>query len=156
NPVQKPSYLQNNFGATVGGPLGIPGVLNSQRNNFNVSYTGTRNSSPYDQYSTVPTLAERSGDFSQALTRVGLSTMPAQIFDPYAGLPFDNNQIPSDRFSSAALGLLAYIPEPNLPGSTRNFHYVTTSSTDSDSVNFRIQHTFARPPQRGQRGQRAA
>jgi hypothetical protein len=153
---EKPNYMQNNFGATIGGPLGIPKLLNSQQNNFNLSFTGTKNSSPYDQYSTVPTLAERAGDFSQTLTRLGSSTAPVQLFDPLTGLPFDNNTIPVDRINPVAAGLLKYIPEPNLPGDTRNFHYVTTNSNDSETLNFRVQHNFARPGQRGQRGQRGA
>jgi trimeric autotransporter adhesin len=149
NAVERPSYMQNNFGATIGGPLGIPKVLNSRQNNFNLNFNGTRNTAPYDQYSTVPTLLERAGDFSQA---------PVQLFDPVTGVPFDNNIIPLDRINPAAAGLLGYIPEPNLPGDTRNFHNVTTTRNDSESINFRLQHNFNRPGQRGQgqRGQRGS
>jgi hypothetical protein len=149
----KPQYLQNNFSATVGGPLGIPYVLNSQRNTFNVTYTGTRNSNPTDSYSTVPTQAERNGDLSQALVRGN----PVTIYDPTTRLPFLNNQIPADRIDNAAKLLLPYIPLPNnatIDG-TRNYHYVLTTASDSDAINFNIQHTFAQPQQqRGQRGQR--
>lgn len=150
----KPQYLQNNFSATVGGPLGIPHVLNSQRNTFNITYTGSRNSNPTDSYSTVPTLAERSGDLSQALVQ-GRSVA---IYDPATRLPFANNMIPGDRIDNAAKGLLAYIPLPNNPTTdgTRNYHYLLTTTSDSDSVNFNLQHTFTPPPQqRGQRGGRA-
>ncbi len=147
----KPSYLRNNFSGTVGGPFRIPGLLNPQQNNFNVTYTGTRSTNPTDSYSTVPTEAERNGDLSQILVRGN----PVTIYDPLTKQPFLNNVIPGDRIDGVAKGLLSYIPLPNNPTSdgTRNFHYVTSTTSDSDNVNFNIQHTFAQPNQRGQRGQ---
>ena len=153
NVSPKPSYLKNNFGGTVGGPLGIKGLLNSQRNTFNLTYAGARSTNPTDTYATVPTLAERSGDLSQALVRGTAVT----IYDPLTKQPFTNNVISPDRIDNAAKGLLAYIPLPNNPTAdgTQNFHYVTSTSSNSDNVNFNIQHTFATPPTpRGQRGQR--
>lgn len=148
----KPEYLRNNFSATVGGPFGIPRVLNSQRNTFNLTYNGARSTNPTDSYYTVPTLAERQGDLSQALVRGN----PVTIYDPITKTPFENNAIPADRIDPAAKGLLSYIPLPNNPTAdgTRNYHYVTSMASDSDSINFNIQHTFAQPNQRGQRGQR--
>src|SRR5205807_6770114 len=35
-----------------------------------------------------------------------------------------------------------YIPLPNLNTATQNFHYVTSDSSNTDSVNFRIVHNF--------------
>src|SRR5262249_44730929 len=126
---------------------------NSQQNTFSVSYTGARSTNPVDSYSTVPTLAERNGDLSQVLVRGN----PVTVYDPISKQQFLNNLIPSERIDNAAKGLLSYIPLPNNPTTdgTRNFHYVTSTTSNTDSVNFQIQHTFARPqPQRGQRGQR--
>src|SRR5262249_30755724 len=145
----KPDYLRNNFGATVGGPFKIPGVLNSQQNNFNLTYTGARSTNPTDSYSTVPTVAERNGDLSQVVARGN----PVTIYDPLTKQPFTNNVIPPNRIDDAAKALLAYIPLPNNPTAdgTRNFHYVTSTGSDTDSINFNLQHTFAQP-QRGQRG----
>jgi hypothetical protein len=151
----KPNYLRNNFSATVGGPLKVPGLLNPQQNTFNVTYNGARSTNPTDVYSTVPTLAERNGDFSQAL----IQGSPVTIYDPLTQQPFLNNAIPPGRIDNAAKGLLAYIPLPNNPtvNGTQNFHYVTSTSSNSDGFNFNLQHTFAPPPpQRGQRGQRGA
>src|SRR5262249_48609802 len=111
----------------------------------------TRSTNPTDSYSTVPTEAERNGDLSQILVRGN----PVTIYDPLTKQPFPNNVIPLDRIDGVAKGLLSYIPLPNNPTSdgTRNFHYVTSTTSDSDNVNFNIQHTFAQPNQRGQRGQ---
>ncbi|HEY2385006.1 MAG TPA: TonB-dependent receptor [Terriglobia bacterium] len=147
----KPQYLRNNFAATVGGPLGVPHLLNSQQNTFNITYTGVRSTNPTDSYSTVPTLAERNGDLSGFL----LQGKPVTVYDPLNRLPFANNMIPAERIDSAATGLLSYVPLPNNPTTdgTRNFHYVTSTTSDSDAINFNLQHTFAQPTQqRGQRG----
>ena len=67
-PTIKPDYLQQRLGATLGGPLVIPHVVNSPRTFFFVNYTGNHSSNPYDAYSTVPTLAERGGDLSAIAT----------------------------------------------------------------------------------------
>src|SRR5690349_15085436 len=75
-PTAKPDYLQQRFGATIGGPLVIPKVVNSPRTFFFLNYTGNHSRNPYDAYSTVPTAAERAGDFS-ALGRT--------IVDPATG-----------------------------------------------------------------------
>ncbi len=44
--------------------------------------------------------------------------------------------------SAGALSLLRFIPLPNLDGTARNFHYVTTNATVSDSVSLRVTHNF--------------
>jgi hypothetical protein len=54
----------------------------------------------------VPTLAERMGDFSGALT----GPVPR---DPLTGQPFPGNRIPQNRLSPAALAILSVYPAPN-------------------------------------------
>ena len=79
----KPSYIQNNFGAFLGGPFSIPRLYNGKdRSSFFVGYTGSRNLSPFDSTVTVPTQAERLGDFSQTVGRVGVITQPVDVYDP--------------------------------------------------------------------------
>jgi hypothetical protein len=139
----KPDYLSQRFGATVGGPLVIPKVINSPRTFFFLNYTGNHSTNPYDAYSTVPTAAERAGDFS------GIAKT---IIDPTTGQPFPNNQIPAARLNPAAASLLNLTPLPNQSGSTQNFHNVTTVSNQLDDINLRLVHTFGATPQ-GRRGQ---
>src|ERR1043166_4027804 len=57
----------------------------------------------------VPTDAEKSGDFSGALT----GPLP---HDPFTGLPFPGNKIPSAKLSPAALAILKIFPSPNASG----------------------------------------
>jgi hypothetical protein len=132
-PTAKPDYLQQRFGATLGGPLVIPKIVNSPRTFFFLNYTGNHSTNPYDAYSTVPTVAERAGDFS-GTNRV--------LVDPDTGKPFPNDVIPAARLNPAAQQLLAMFPLPNQSGDQQNFHTVTTSSSELDDVNVRFVHTF--------------
>jgi hypothetical protein len=148
----KPDYMQNRFGATVGGPLNIPHIYSGGDKTFYfVNYTGGRNSNPFDNFYTVPTAAERAGDFSQSV----VNGKAVQIFDPVTHQPFANNQIPGDRIDKAAQALLNFFPQPNEPGSRQNFHRSTTNTQANDALNIRLIHNFGQtqPRQRGQRGQ---
>ena len=100
-PTVKPDYFQQRLGATLGGPLVIPHLVNSPRTFFFVNYTGNHSRNPYDAYSTVPTLAERAGD---------LSAIARTLVDPVTGQPFLDNQLPGARLDPAAQKLLS-LPE---------------------------------------------
>lgn len=133
-PVDEPGFLQQRFGANLGGPLKIPGLFDWSRNtNFFLNYTGNHSGSPHDSYSTVPTAAMRAGD---------LSSLGVAVIDPRTGLPFAGGLIPSARLDAAALALLQHVPLPNLPGDRQNFYYSTTTSTHRDDVNIRIIRMF--------------
>ena len=141
-PVSAP-YTKQNFGGTIGGPVKIKGVYDGTRKtNFTFTYNGNRGSNLFDQYATVPTVAMRQGDFSG-------STAP--IVDPITGQPFANNQIPASRIDPSSLALLRYIPLPNLDGTTRNFHNVSTTTSTGDNISLRVTHNFT-PAAAGGRG----
>src|SRR3984957_8500953 len=143
-PTAKPSYLQNNFGGSFGGPLNIPRIYHGgSKTFFFVNYNGSRSKNPFDAFSTVPTTAERMGDFSSSTYQGS----PVQIFNPFTGtaIPGNNLQNSGLAISPIAQGLLNYIPAPNLPGSlpdTQNFQYVTSASSDSDDLNIRLNQTL--------------
>jgi hypothetical protein len=130
-PTKKADYDQNRFGVTIGSPLKIPHIVNSQKDFVFFNWTGGRNTNPYDQFSTVPTMAERAGDFS------GLGI---QLTDPASHQPIAGNQI--TNVNPAAQSLLKFIPEPNLPGITNNFHFVTSLQQNNDTIAVRLIHNF--------------
>jgi trimeric autotransporter adhesin len=141
----KASYNLPRFGAFLGGPLNIPKIFNGGNKwFFFAGWNGNRGSTPYDAFSTVPTLPERSGDFSAATYKNG---SPVQIFNPATGQQFQSNGqlnvIDPSLINASAKSLLAFIPLPNLNSPTQNFHYVTSGSSSSDSVNLRVIHNFA-------------
>ena len=140
-------YAQNSYGGTIGGPLIIPGIYKDtkRRTNFQLNYSGNHSTNVQDQYATVPTEAQRSGNFSGN----GI-----QLINPRAGLPFANNQIPVSQMSPAALALLNYIPTANVPGATiQNLHTTGTSLSKSNSISVRLnQNLTPNLPEPGRAG----
>ncbi|MBS1853441.1 MAG: TonB-dependent receptor [Acidobacteria bacterium] len=162
---QKPGYVQQRFGASLGGPLNIPKIYKGgDKTFFFVNYNGSRSENPFDAFATVPTLAERSGDFSNSLyarTDSGGNRLPVQLYDPSSGLPVAGNNLQTAglTLSPIAQGLLQYIPLPNIAGAspdTQNFHYVTSATSNSDDLNVRLNRslggTTAAPGPRRLRG----
>lgn len=154
-PGTKPSYSQNRFGAAIGGPLNIPKIYKGgNKTFFFVNYNGTYGDNPYDAFSTVPTLAERSGNFSNTRIANGANAgSRVEIFDPKTRQPFPNNTIPQNMIDPAAAGLLPFIPLPNLPGDVQNFHFITAATNNTNDLNVRVMHSFNgatfRPGRRG-------
>lgn len=149
-PAVKPSYMQNNFGGSFGGPLIIPKLYNGSRTFVFFNYNGGRDQNPYDYFSTVPTAAERTGDFSASI----FQGKPVEIFNPFTGaaIPGNNLQNSGLPISPIAQGLLKYIPLPNLAGAapdTQNFHYVTTATNNSDDFNIRMNQSLGAQASRG-------
>ena len=135
HPSEKPAFLQQRFGASIGGPLNIPHIYHGgTKTFFFLNYNGSYGDAPYNFFTTVPTALERSGDFSQTL----VNGRPVQIFNPATGLLFPNATIPQNLINSASLGLLSYIPMPNLPGTTQNFQYLTAATNNTTDLNFRL------------------
>ncbi len=101
-------YTKNSYGASIGGPVKIPGVYDGTRKtNFVLTYSGTHNNNVFDQYATVPTLAQRAGDFSAT---------PLTLVDPATGQAFPGNVIPAGQLSPQSQALLKFIPAPNVDG----------------------------------------
>jgi hypothetical protein len=113
-------YKFHTFGATFGGPvpLAIPKLNpNKEKLFFFYSYDDTRDripdaggglgvSAPAITRYTQPTALERTGDFSQSLTKP---------VDPATGQPFPFNQIPKSRINPAMQTMINLYPRPNVP-----------------------------------------
>lgn len=141
SPVTNRPYTRQSFGFTVGGPVILPTIYNgTRRTNFTITYNGSRGANLFDQYATVPTAAQRSGDFS---------TLQGTLRDPLTGQAFAGNRIPASRLNPSAVALLRFIPLPNLEGSTRNYHTVTTTDSLSDAITLRVTHNFTQTAGRG-------
>jgi hypothetical protein len=135
----KPSYAQNTFGASFGGPLVIPKLVNLERWSFYFTYSGTRSRNPFSRLSSVPTLAERNGDFSLAKNNA-----PVTIYDPLTQLPFAGNVIPVSRFSPASAGLLKFFPVPTYGGIVQNYQLVTSIPNTNDNFGVRLNAPLSR------------
>jgi Carboxypeptidase regulatory-like domain len=145
-PLKKSVYKQNDFGASVGGPVWIPKLYNGKnRTFFFFAFEGFRNRvGGNDQTFSVPTPEMYDGDFSKWVDASG-KLIP--IYDPAttrpnpngAGFirdPFPNNIIPANRFSSFSRQVLKFgqAVKPNLgaapgtPGYVRNNYRVTSGT----------------------------
>jgi Carboxypeptidase regulatory-like domain len=115
----KPLSIYNNFGGTIGGPIKKNKLF------YFLSFDGTRQRQALPAFYTVPTAAQRAGDFSG---------IPTLLYDPTTGAangtgrtPFAGNMIPSNRLDPIALKLMSYYPLPNYagPNPNANNYYAT-------------------------------
>jgi hypothetical protein len=110
---EPPVNQENNYGFTLGGPVVLPHLYHGRnRTFFHFSADWFRQNQAQTSPGTVPTPAEKAGDFSSYTDSSG-SVIP--IYDPKTGQPFPNNKIPSGRISALATSLLPDIPNPD-PG----------------------------------------
>jgi len=129
-PAVKPQMIQNQFGATAGGP-----IVKDRLFIFG-SYEGLRIRPAALATSAFPlTAAERQGDFSASKTA---------IKDPLTGQPFPGNQIPANRIDPVTAKILSsnLMPLPNAPGG----QYVTTYPSPQNNDNYltRIDYNLGR------------
>ena len=157
--------VQNSFGGSIGGPLNIPKIYHGgTKTFFFVNYNGKRGENPFDQFSTVPTLLERQGNFSQTTYTSGAegaTGRDVQSRDQYSLPGQHHSGFASQDCPRLAVqrrcGLLPYIPMPeSCRANYQNFHFVTSATNDSDDLNVRINHTFGAAPAGGRRGGRGA
>ncbi|HJS98972.1 MAG TPA: TonB-dependent receptor [Terriglobales bacterium] len=139
-----PAFKQNQFGGTFGGPI----IKN--RTFFFGDYQGTRIRQSQTDLSIVPSMAERTGNFSDLLTGIIDPLSHADtgaIFDPKStttGLTraaFSGNIIPANRLDPAALKIINLFPAPNRPnGQGFNFVYNPVLINNQDSFDIRVDH----------------
>ena len=164
-----PLYRRTDLGGTIGGPLYIPKHYNTKKDKtfFFFSEEYRLEKSPYQYNQAVPSMAERSGDFSDVCPAPGSSGFPkflrtkypdcpstvtvGTLTNPTTGYAFPNDQINSyvsllDRNAVAILNT-GVIPAPNATSgcnSTIGSCYDTTVSppTHWREDLFRIDHNF--------------
>lgn len=118
NGLTRPDSMYHQFGGTVGGPMVLPKIFNGRDKVFwFFAFEGMQLSQPSTAFMTVPTDAQRTGDFSKLLAS------RTQLYDPRTAVltgtvvtrtPFANNQIPVSRLDPVAQKLMTYFPKPNL------------------------------------------
>jgi len=151
--VPKTVYQDHRFGASLGGPVQLPKLYNGHnRTFFFYAWDMSRWGSPQSYTSTVPTAAERQGDFS-GLMALGTSY---QIYDPFTTRPAPNNRfqrdpfpdnlIPKARFDKAGFNLANLYPLPNTTGNrdgSSNYFHPTAANEDYWVHLARFDHAFS-------------
>ena len=146
-----PKYVQNQYGATVGGPI----IKN--RTFFFGDFEGTNVRQGQTQILSVPVPAFRNGDFSSVLGEPLGVTDPAgqpvysgSLFDPLTGNPdgsgrrvFPGNIIPTERFSPQAKGMIDLLPLPDNPDIlTQNYTVRVPIPRDTYNFDIRVDHVL--------------
>lgn len=138
NALTIPELRFNNFGWNLGGPIFIPRHFNKDRSKlfFFIGEDFKRLRQGATNTWTVPTLAQRNGDFSAGTTA-------QQPKDPITGLPFTNGRVPSGRWSPNSVRLLNNYPVPNFTGSGGNFVFNTVAPLNSNEYLYKVDYNLS-------------
>ena len=139
---KEPPAHFNQYGLTAGGPVLVPKIVNGKDKLFwFFAYEGLKDSSPATMTTTVPTAAERLGDFSALLA---VDPVKYQLYDPSSGVsvggktvrtPILNNDLrnlPGWTMNPIAKALLNFYPEPNAAGKADGVGNYVGSAPSSD------------------------
>ncbi|HEY2859340.1 MAG TPA: carboxypeptidase-like regulatory domain-containing protein, partial [Terracidiphilus sp.] len=171
---RRPQDSKFDYGGTFSGPVWIPHIYNGHDKTFFLfAWEQFRLSQGGSVTSTVPTAAEKQGDFSALLggpTAVinpcdGKAVLQNQIFDPATtnatvsatnpnGIPcrepFVGNKVPTGRFSKAAGAMMTGLPDPNQNPLTTSIYgfggnYTTgwTNPNQNTTYTIRVDHSFS-------------
>ena len=128
--AKKPFSNHKIAGGTLGGPIRKDKLF------FFGSWEGTFERQNYSSLFTVPTQAQRQGNFGAFGTT---------IYDPTTGNPdgtgravFPGNVVPANRMSAAALRLQDLIPLPNLSGNVSNFFNSDTQKLNRNNFDAKV------------------
>ena len=111
--IPTPLYRLTVAGGDIGGPIYIPGKFNRDRNKlfFFFGEEQLREARPEAiQNVTMPTAAERKGDFSASRDVNGALII---VKDPLTGQPFASNTVPASRINPLTQAYLNLLPLPN-------------------------------------------
>ena len=148
-----PDQPFKNYGGSIGGPVWIPKIYNGRDKTF-FFVTGEA----YRQYDAsgtrlaVPTLLERTGDFSKSVSRAGNGALQL-LYDPTstttdgARTLFPGNVIPTNRLSQVGLKMASYYPEPNIATAyygAPNFDSTVRAFNRADQMTFKMDHEVTR------------
>ena len=145
-------WLHQRWGATMGGPVILPSLYNGRNRTFwTFGYEGLYIRRNLSGTYTVPTLAQRKGDFSDLL-KLGSQY---QIYDPatiapapggrFSRQPLPGNIIPPSRIEPMALKFLPYWPDPNQAGTVdgrQNYFRTRNIDRDNRTMVGRLDHNF--------------
>jgi len=132
------TFLRNQFGGSIGGPVLLPHYSGRNKTFFFFNYEGSRQTDTATRVDTVPTDAFWKGDFSSLLSR------KIQLRDPFiTGRP----NIPGNRLdlykggsliTKTSQALRAFFPNPNLSGIANNLVQFPSETSNMDQFTARI------------------
>ncbi|HTU32231.1 MAG TPA: carboxypeptidase-like regulatory domain-containing protein, partial [Candidatus Acidoferrum sp.] len=149
-PNPKPDSRRDQGGFSLGGPI------RKDRTFFFIDFEKVRSSSASSGVATVPTLAERQGDFSGIVNPA--TGNPQDIYDPKMGIcastqarpqvGFDCNGnqigpadvIPAGEIDPVGLAVLNLFPQPSNTNPFSNYNYTTTTNAPDYQFDIKVDH----------------
>jgi hypothetical protein len=132
-----PSSHSNQYGGTIGGPV----LRNKLFFFFGYQHLGSTAGS--QGFATVPTTAERGGDFSALSTPIYDPATTRLVDGQYVRDPFPGNMIPMDRISTQASAIQGYLPKSNLSGTVNNYSYSQQVFDKTDWFNAKVDYQIS-------------
>ncbi len=155
---------RNQFGFTVNGPVVVPRLYNGRGSSyFTFSYEGTRERVGRSYLYSLPTVQQRSGDFSDLVNRAGrplavhdpASTRRNPVHDPsrkvsranleFVRDPFPNSRIPATILDAVAQAAVRDYTDPNtnVGPYLRNNYWTNPSERNTpDGFILRLDHNL--------------
>lgn len=152
--LAKPPVTYHQWGYAASGPVWLPRLYDGRnRTFFSTTFERDHDARALTRQARVPTEAERKGDFSKTLNRLG---GPFAVYDPattvVAGTratrdPFPGAVIPASRLSPIGSAVLGRYPLPNQPGPNQiaayNWALSKTYAVDQQQVSARVDHALS-------------
>jgi len=159
---QKGLLRRNQYGFNLTGPVLIPRLYNGDRTTFfTFTFEGVREKIARTYLRTIPTLEERTGDWSHVVDQAGSqlaiydphATAPNAAYDAdrpvtrenlqYQRSPFPGNHVPASRLDPIARKNLQHYPAPNTnagPFFRNNYFIFAPEQNQADGIILRVDH----------------
>jgi Carboxypeptidase regulatory-like domain/TonB-dependent Receptor Plug Domain len=122
---KKPTLQQNQFGATIGGPIRKDKIF------FFGDYEGFRSLQKVLNFDTIPSLNDRVGN------------LPVAVVNPQTGKVYPaNTPIPTADVASFAQKVLGDLPAPTGPGRSNNYQQLLLNKNYNDKFDAKIDDQF--------------
>lgn len=140
-PNEKPKHARDQYGFSVGGPI------KKNKTFFFADIEKVRNNAPENILASVPTLAERTGDFSGTqnpiydpiLCQPNCQSRPQVGSQPGGTL----NVIPQGEIDPIGQAIINLYPKPNLPGEFNNFRTTALQVGGDYQFDIKVDHQLS-------------
>ena len=140
-PGLKPSHARDQGGFSLGGPI----IRN--RTFFFVDFEKVRDDEPINIVASVPTMAERSGDFSATQNPIfdplQVDCSSGTCIRPQVQSNGQLNVIPAGEIDPIGTGIINLFPAPNQPGEFNNFRLNTLSHGPDYQFDIKVDHQIS-------------
>jgi hypothetical protein len=134
---QKPVLIQNQYGGTFGGEIPHTATF------YFADYEGFRQILRQYQLSSIPTLQQRQGIFTDPTINPSAPPVAIPLINPFTGTTHSNGIIPASEITPFAAAVIAVLPQPtDNTAVANNFTYLPPGTNYRDIGDVRLDHYF--------------